>query len=136
MPDLITELEQEHEEILSHLQQIRLADYQPDLAMTELQAARDKFLRHIGRDGLLVLGPMMDQSPHAGLARRFHRHMQALTRDLMAFFDRYLQAAEPNFDIEFAMELGRVTQRLRHRMQAEEARLYPLRRGGQEVALA
>jgi hypothetical protein len=131
MSDLIDALEQDHREILGHLLRIRAADYRRDVSLSELRQARDKFLRHVGRDEQAVFRPLQAHAAHATMGRQSQRQMQALTKEMLAFFDRYDQPEGPAFGIEFAMDLGRLTQRLRHRMQFEEDRLYPLVRGMQ-----
>jgi hypothetical protein len=136
MSEPMDELELEHGEILGHLLRIRAADYRREVTLPALHLAREGFLRHVEHDVRLVLRPLAADPSRQAVAAQFQRQMQVLTREMLAFFDRFGASECPPYGIEFAMELGRLTQRLRHRMQYEEAQLYPLVRCQPQAALA
>ncbi|MBC7542463.1 MAG: hemerythrin domain-containing protein [Candidatus Sericytochromatia bacterium] len=132
MSDVTRQLEQDHREIMGHLDAIRAANYKREVAVQELRLAKGKILRHHAEEARAVYAPMLQDRACAAMATEFQALMQAISVDILAFFERYDLKAEATLGIEFAMDLSSLTQRLRTRIRQEEEQLYPLYR--QELA--
>jgi hypothetical protein len=129
MSDITRQLERDHREIMGHLDAIRAANYKKDVAVRELRLAKGKILRHLAEEERAIYEPMLRRKDCAATALQFQGRMQSISVDVLAFFQRYDLSPGAELGIDFAMDLGSLTQRLRTRIRHEEEQLYPLFRG-------
>ncbi len=126
MPDLIDELEREHATILGHLETIRDAKFVREIAAKELVKAKALIVAHLAKEDEKLYKPLMAHAAAQTTAKLFQERMQAITVDVVAFFDKYDLSKSQDLGLDFVRDLGIVIGKLKTRIAQEEERLYVL----------
>jgi hypothetical protein len=131
MSALVEKMKRHHQEIVHHLEAIRAANYQKNVAVEELGKAKNLILAHLKLEDA-ELYPLLKQKGQtdpaiARVAEDFARRMEPLSQEVMAFFERYnLDGGAQDLGIGFVRDLGGMINKLSNRVRQEEGELYPL----------
>jgi hypothetical protein len=122
---LTEDLTREHVELREVLERVKAIGIGSKEGQQELLRARELFLAHVAREDREFYPSyrgLAESSPEAKRkAEQFGGEMATISRDLIAFFDRYRNGGE---GLAFARDFGRLYAALFLRWQKEESQLY------------
>lgn len=124
MSTLVADLKNEHAELRRVLERVKELGIGTEEGRRELLQARALFQAHIAHEDQAfypAFHRMADGSKEAATATQFSSEMSQVSRDILAFFDRYRNGGE---GIEFARDFGRLYATLFARWNKEENILY------------
>ncbi|MBA1147613.1 hemerythrin domain-containing protein [Ectothiorhodospiraceae bacterium WFHF3C12] len=120
MSDLVNTLKNEHRAIQNLLQGASQAGVTTADGRAKLKKAKALLIGHLEKEDR-QLYPVLLNSGDAGLAGSFAEEMQAISRQVVAFFEKYENGGD---DFQFAVDFGKVLGLLNNRIRREEASLY------------
>ncbi|HYG86079.1 MAG TPA: hemerythrin domain-containing protein [Azospirillum sp.] len=125
MTDLVRSLKKEHEQLKELLERVKILGIGTEEGRRALRGARQVFLDHIAHEDREFYPAFLAASagqPDAGrLATQFAAEMTAISKDILAFFDKYKDGGS---GIEYARDFGRLSAALFLRWHKEESVLY------------
>lgn len=123
MSALITELKNDHLQLLKLLQEVQITGLGNEAGRKKLLEGKRLLAGHLQKEDTRLY-PSLKNNPAAKVvSEQFAGEMQKLTAEILGFMNR-IEKAELN--IEYAKELGRIISTLRLRINREEIQLYPL----------
>jgi hypothetical protein len=126
VPSLIDELKSEHRVLLSHLQEARAVNLDPEALKRLLVRTKSIFLAHLTKEDLRFYPPLekaaRTDSRLQAILLLFREGMAAVGLELTAFYEK-LDA--DGFGDDFPVAFGAISARLRSRISHEESILYP-----------
>lgn len=125
MTDLIGSLKAEHGELKALLDHVKSLGIGTAEGRAALNSARDLFQKHLAHEDRAFYPAFLAASaknPHAArMAKQFADEMTVISRDIMAFFDKYRSGGS---GLEYARDFGKLSAALFLRWSKEENILY------------
>lgn len=125
MTDLVRSLKREHEQLKDLLDRVKILGIGTEEGRRTLRAARQVFLDHIAHEDREFYPAFLAVSagkPDAErMAAQFAAEMTAVSKEILAFFDRYKNGGS---GLEYARDFGRLSAALFLRWSKEESILY------------
>lgn len=123
MSALITELKNDHLQLLKLLQEVQITGLGNEAGRRKLLEGKRLLAGHLHKEDTRLYPSLKNNPAAKKVSEQFAGEMQRLTAEILDFMN-LIEKAELN--IEYARELGRIITTLRMRINREEIQLYPL----------
>ncbi|QAR33999.1 hemerythrin domain-containing protein [Geovibrio thiophilus] len=123
MSALITELKNDHLQLLKLLQEVQITGLGNDAGRKKLLEGKRLLAGHLQKEDTRLYPALKNNPAAKNVSDQFADEMKKLTAEILGFINR-MEKAELN--MEYAKDLGRIITTLRLRINREEIQLYPL----------
>ncbi|GAB1536744.1 hypothetical protein ADMFC3_23750 [Geovibrio sp. ADMFC3] len=123
MNAFITELKNDHIQLLKLLQEVQITGLGNEAGRRKLLEGKRLLSAHLQKEDTRLYPSLKNNPAAKSISEQFAGEMKKLTSEILDFMNR-IEKAELN--MEYAKELGRIITTLRLRINREEIQLYPL----------